>query len=337
MTRQRRYWLEKVEVQAAAIAGLLAVQALCWPAVKGTDPGAAVAFLATRQFGGLAVFAAALLVATALCAAVTAAGRPSGALTTALIAMGAVSLDSGQIRTLLWRHMSAPADVFRGLLGETVVLAGVVLLCDLLAGAVRGMLHRIAPGWAWRDPIAELPPEQRRSSGKAGLSSAASLPGASEAFLWSLIRRALGGADKRPSSQRPARREALANAGSALAISAFLSAALLATFLRSPARMQIVFALFASFALAVFIAHQISPTPYAALAWLLPLAVGVACYALAAAGAVSQPPQGWIATPLYARPLPIDWLSAGSGGAMFGYWLSSRFHENRYFESREEV
>ena len=40
--------------------------------------------------------------------------------------------------------------------------------------------------------------------------------------------------------------------------------------------------------------------------------------------------------PLYARALPLDWLTAGSAGALLGYWLSARVHELKLLEKLQE-
>jgi len=57
--------------------------------------------------------------------------------------------------------------------------------------------------------------------------------------------------------------------------------------------------------------------------WISPLAVGILGYALAAAGQdgslATGSPQGFFAG--LARPLPLDYASAGTAGAIIGYWM----------------
>ena len=58
-------------------------------------------------------------------------------------------------------------------------------------------------------------------------------------------------------------------------------------------------------------------------------------YTLAAAAAGSQP-DAWARVNDYSRALPVDWLTAGSGGAVLGYWISERLHEMKYIERHQE-
>ena len=111
---------------------------------------------------------------------------------------------------------------------------------------------------------------------------------------------------------------------------------MIACLLRSADRGQIIFALFASFFVASLAGHYACPTRYGSLAVLLPLAFGVATYLLAGAAGVGGPPQGWIDVGLYARALPVDWLTAGSGGAILGCWTSQRMHEAKQLDRQEE-
>ena len=40
---------------------------------------------------------------------------------------------------------------------------------------------------------------------------------------------------------------------------------------------------------------------------------------------------------MYARVLPIDWLTFGIGGGLLGHWLSSRMHEAKHIEEKEAL
>ena len=116
-----------------------------------------------------------------------------------------------------------------------------------------------------------------------------------------------------------------------------IAAALLLTLLRSADRGQVIFALLASFFLATLIAHQVFPNNRGALAWVLPVVLAVASYALGSASALGKPPQGWIEVSYYAQVLPIDWLTAGAGGAMAGYWVSLRIFEAQRIDRLEQA
>lgn len=77
--------------------------------------------------------------------------------------------------------------------------------------------------------------------------------------------------------------------------------------------------------LASLVAHQFVPTRPGAWYWSSPIVVGIIGYVGAYFGTPSvQPgdPQGFFA-PL-ARPLPIDYASAGVAGALVGYWMRRR-------------
>jgi hypothetical protein len=105
--------------------------------------------------------------------------------------------------------------------------------------------------------------------------------------------------------------------------------------LRTDDRMQILFALGASFAAGTLIASQLFPTPYGVAAWGTPVVAAVFFYLVSAFAAVPQTPAGWIVLPQHAMPLPVDWLSGG-GGAVLGYWISCRLHELRLLEHDEK-
>jgi hypothetical protein len=77
--------------------------------------------------------------------------------------------------------------------------------------------------------------------------------------------------------------------------------------------------------LASLVAHQFVPTRPGAWYWSSPILVGVIGYVGSYFGTPSvQPgdPQGFFA-PL-ARPLPVDYASAGVAGALLGYWMRRR-------------
>ena len=77
--------------------------------------------------------------------------------------------------------------------------------------------------------------------------------------------------------------------------------------------------------LASLVAHQFVPTRPGAWYWSSPILVGIVGYVGSYLGTPSvQPgdPQGFFA-PL-ARPLPVDYASAGVAGALLGYWMRRR-------------
>jgi len=336
MDRQRRHWLEKFQVQLAAAAGLAAVYLLLAPLLSGRDSDDPIAFLATGGYGRLAGFAVVVWALAAAAGVITITGRPEGALAATLIGAGGMSLRSGQMRRLLWDYMDSAATLERQMIVEVLILTGVLIVAALIVGLVRSAVRRARPGWLWACPLAELSRAERR---KLRLLPAVG-PEASSGVLAAgplrpvLMLPRLAGASA--GSKRRAGREMLARLASFAGLAALIAVLLLVALMQSAQRGQIIFALMASFFVAVLVGYQLFPTPLASLSWLLPMIVAVGCYALAAAAGMGKPPQGWIQLGTYARALPIDWLSAGAGGAMLGYWVSARAIERKYFEKVTE-
>jgi hypothetical protein len=80
--------------------------------------------------------------------------------------------------------------------------------------------------------------------------------------------------------------------------------------------------------------YPISPSPWL---WVGPMIVGVAGYAIAYF-ATPAGEDAWRTGQLthglapLARPIPLDYASAGPAGAILGYWMSRRWHRQRLAE-----
>jgi hypothetical protein len=93
---------------------------------------------------------------------------------------------------------------------------------------------------------------------------------------------------------------------------------------------------FAGAALAHFL-YPVSPSPWL---WVGPLLVGLVGYVTAY---MKLDPSdvtwrtGQLHFPLAAlvRPLPVDYLTAGTAGAVLGYWVSRKWHQQQVDESAE--
>jgi hypothetical protein len=120
------------------------------------------------------------------------------------------------------------------------------------------------------------------------------------------------------------------------ALGLIVSVILLRVLLQSSDRGQIIFALAASSAIGVLIAHQVFPARHGIAAWGVPVLTAAAFYLMSAFARVAPTPVGWAGVRLDGMPLPIDWLSAGGGGAVLGYWISCRLHELRALEREEK-
>jgi hypothetical protein len=97
-------------------------------------------------------------------------------------------------------------------------------------------------------------------------------------------------------------------------------------------RGQVLFAVLASFVIAGMLGHHLFPTRLAVATWAMPIATALLFYGLAMAS-VSQ---ASVPRPQF-QVLPLDWLTAGCGGALLGTWLSERMRETRIFETVEKL
>jgi hypothetical protein len=96
---------------------------------------------------------------------------------------------------------------------------------------------------------------------------------------------------------------------------------------------QVIATVFASGMLATMAAHQFVPMRPGAWFWMSPLLVGMLGYVSSYFGTPSidlGEPGGYLA-PL-ARPLPIDYATAGVAGSLIGYWISRRWHAAKLAE-----
>jgi hypothetical protein len=97
---------------------------------------------------------------------------------------------------------------------------------------------------------------------------------------------------------------------------------------QSEAKNQVLASLAIASVVGSMVAYGSFPTRPSVWYWVGPLIAGLLGYLMAAAGEVSQlgigTPQGLFA-PL-ARPLPVDYASIGTAGAILGFWIT---HKNR--------
>jgi hypothetical protein len=300
MTPRQSHWLEKLTVQVAVVASLAAGYFLLFPLVRPADTQVAVAFLATAGLERTAAFIGGVLVLAAACGLVTAPSRPSGTILVIAVGAGAVALRSPAFRTLLWLRQDHLAGLFGLLIVETLLLAAVLGAAVLVSGWVRAVIARLMPQLAWH------PTEPKGSS--AASPRTGRLAGLGP---WG---------------------RSLTSAGLAL----LLGLAALEVLLQSSRRGQVLFALLASFAVAVWLAQRLLPAPHAIAYLLAPLAAAVVFYALASVNPYGPRPDAWDTVLVQARVLPLDWLTAGCAGAMLGCWIGQRMDEARLLDQLEE-
>lgn len=285
MLSSRHHWVEKVQVGLATALSLAVMYYLVWPTLRPWDPDGAVVFLPTNAYGRLAIFAGTVWAMAAICALLTLRARPEGALLATLVGAGAVSLHSGNARLLLMRYEHHLGDLLWPLTLELVALAGVLAGAVLVIHVVRLAMRKISPTWVRSD----APPAKADSPSPAGAS-----------FLERLI-------------------TSLAAGGLTLLLGLLLGSVMFF----SADRGQILFALAASFFLASAAANYFFPSTLSAPCWLAPILLGVAMYLKQyAVGGLDT--LNWTQVDLWVHALPVDWLTAGCGGAVGGYWLSRR-------------
>lgn len=302
MNHPQRHWLEKLVLQLTTAAAMVVAYYLVYPSVRLHDSQLAIAFLPTDSFRQVGVFAISAIVLAVACGLMTLSTRAEGAIVAALLAAGGVSLRSPAFETLLWRQGDDFGHLFVALIGEVLFLAAVVAAMVLVATMIRRTVERVRPTWLWQSPVPRVP------------SQAASRP-------------------NRPEDRRSAVGKVVVSTGLAVVAGVVL----LLVLMQSARRGQVLFSLLVSFMLAVMFAQRIMPSPFRLAFLAAPLIAAVFLYALASVASVGQDVQDWINVPIYARVLPIDWFSAGCGGAMLGCWFSERANEARYFEGMENT
>jgi len=339
MDHQRLHWLEKFQVQIAAAVGLAVVYFAVWPTFRPWDPELPLTFLPEGDYGSMVLFAVVVWVLSGAAAAITVTGRPEGALFVTLVGTAGLSLNSSRIRSLLMLREDDLSGLFASLAMEVVLLAVVIMVAAIIIGVVRSAIFAVRPGWLWKDPLADLGEEKRRKAGDAGVDKAIWIGNPVAASPMNVLRRLFrrpGAEGGRTGAEKGARSDMLLRSASCLALGIVVAALLLLLLMRSPRRGQILFALFVSFFLAGLLAHQMRPTPYGVLALVMPVVLGLAFYALAGTTAMSGEPLAWTRVQNYARALPIDWATAGAGGAVMGFWVSMRIHTAKHLHEKEE-
>ncbi len=293
MSHHRRHLLEKVQVQITAAAALAAVYFLIAPALRPWEPGGATAFVPMGDYGRLAVFAAAVWAISAGCALLTLSARPEGALLAMLVAVAGFSFRSGSARTLLWRWEGNFTRLFALLLAEVLVLAVVAIGAMIIIALLRAGMRRVLPNLVRKEPAPAAKSDDERD-GKTRVTQAA---------------------------------------GAVIMELAIAMLLLVITF-RSFDRGQIAFALAASFFLSALAAHQTFPIRTVVPLWFGPILMAAFVFALGWIGTSAGDGPAWQLALMSARnlplraALPIDWLALGSGGAVAGFWISSRMHEH---------
>jgi hypothetical protein len=322
---------ELLQIQIVTVLALAATYFLLWPMLRPADPQGPLALLAGGNAPGILAVLLVMAVLAALAAAVTVHSRPVGSITAALLGTGGLCLASPPLHALLWTRQGEFSGMFTGFIFELLALSvGVIVVC-LVVGLIRQGIAGINPRWVWADPLARTPkPDGDGDWSAPGLAATVMDPVGS--LLEMVGRRGSVAYGK----NRAAMDEVKALAA-CLLLSAVAATVLYMVLVQSRERGQVLFALLASFTVGVLIAHQASPTSLAGPLLAMPVVLGVVIYLLgmfASAGSAGAH-DAWLRVPPYAHALPLDWITAGCGGAGLGFWISSRIHELRHMEKRE--
>lgn len=334
MNQRTLHLLEKLQIQLATIIAGVVVYVAAWPAVRPWDVEGPLAFIASGNALGMVWLALIVWVVAAIVAAVTFSARPEGTLVAVLLACGALSIRSAQVRSLLWRRSDQVAGTYAAMILETFLMAAVLVGAVAIVSLVRTAFAAARPRWLWQDPLQRLgvregtEPRGHRACWlrETGL-------------LLGILPRSSGlpveqtGRDGRFTPQKAAL--SLPRAAASLASAGAVALIMFWILLQSAERGQILFAVLTSVALGALVAHQMLPSSHSMLVWTIPFIVGIFVYGLCSGMSLGDSPRAWTAVPLRARVLPIDWLTAGGGGAFLGCWLSARIHEMRFIEKHE--
>ena len=344
MIHERHHWLEKVQVQLAGAAALAVTFFVIGPMHGWWDPQWPATFLSTGSLLGLLQFAVVVWVLGAVCAAVTLSSRPEGALFATLVGAAGISMHSAPIRVLLWSREDSISMVFVQLAIELLAMIVILIVAIHIICRVRAAMAKVFPKMMWKGRILGTLDADGNPSHEP---ERAMRPGDSPSWLlWFISPIGVPFLDQMRMSdsmsmvsaaqQARSRKAALLCTLYCLATTVLYSSILLMLLMRSPSRGQIIFALFASFLLATLIAHQQFATQFSVVSWGSALITGVVFYVLAIASSGQTGTNVWVSVQMFARALPVDWMTAGGAGGVLGYWISERIHELKHIERSEE-
>ena len=335
MTHRRFYWLEKLQVQLSTAAAMLAVYFLVWPLLRPADPEMPLTFLVGDHVAALGTFALLAVVLAVVVGLLTVTARPEGALMAVVLGLAAAALRSGDFSALLRLEQDRTSSLFVTMILETLLLAAIVLAAAVIVALVRRSVAKLWPRAAFHSPLEGVLPNADLARPQF-LTIALTAGGGIEGYLVaSKVSKTPPKADAK--AVKAAAPAALLTRGAyCFGLALAVAGILLMLLLRSDSRGQVIFAIIVAFAAAMLIAHQLFPGPFVLAAFLLPLVAAVVFYVLGSTANVGSGPQDWTAVPVYCRALPVDWMTFGTGGAMLGYWVSSRIYDMRHLEAAQK-
>jgi len=343
MTPRTFHSVEKIQIRLAAILAAVAAYYVIWGLVRPADPGGPMVFLPTGSYAAVALLCGAMCVLAAACGVVTISARPHGAILAMAFGAGGLSLHSEPIRSLLWERQGELRPLYWQMAGEVVLLTAVLVVAVLALVVGRALAAAILPKLVWQDPLAELSDEEREAYNRAveaGRKEAGDRSAA--ARLAHVVLMPLSGLFVLffPGTDMPklAQRETATKRALCFLVTFVIGVAAVMLLMKSSQRGQLLFAVLAGCFLGTWLGQMAVPIRSSIVSLALPIVMAVGFYVLAALSNVqaTDPDAAWMGVSLYARVLPIDWVSAGLGGSMLGHWVSLRMREMKFLEQQEQ-
>lgn len=340
MTIKKSLTWEKTQMLLATGGLLVCVYGCIAPFFQPVfDPLSPIALLPGASHSALFLAIALLLGLVALAGVLTTRVRPVGALAAGLIAMGGLSLRSPGARPLFVANAGPLQNVFVQMALLLGIFALFLMVAEWVLGTIRRLLARVAKPWAWRNPLTDLTPEMHAALRETHVSFRdvflhdAELSWETALYGKGLLRCLLALLRRGDAEDTRPDQPTLQRVGGFLAVAMGAGVVVLFILSRSTQRGQLLFALVAAFFLSVRIAYHLFPIRAMFLAWLSPMVVGGGVYLLAAVGGFSAASDSLKHMPPIYHLLPIDWLTAGAGGALLGFWTGQRASDVTAFET----
>ncbi len=321
---QKYHLFEKIQVQVLTVALGLVVFFGIWPLMAPRDSLAPMILLSGGSLGAPLSLLTAVAVLSLLAGAVTVHQRPVGGLMVSILSLLALSFRSEKINVLLFRYEQHPGSAYPVLMGELLLLLVAAGVGVIAAGIGRSLVAGSKPAWRWqprhlRKDEANFQADQRSPLGLAAP-----------------VRKAAGSLmDKSDPAAGNAAKLQFVQAGRAILVCFLVANAILLLLCRSDERGQLLFAVGGAFLIASLAANLVAPSRLVVLLLPLPILSGLFYYGYAMATA-GQGLQAWANIWLPARILPIDWLSAGVGGVLTGYWIACRIREAKFAQDSQD-
>ncbi len=336
MNARRIFFLEKLQVVLTAVAALGLVYWIIQLWFVPSDPLGPIVFLPDGSFGKLLFLGVILWGLAGVAGLTTTFSRPEGAVATALIALGGLSLRSHPMRPLMWSKNGSMSGMFIQMIIE-VLLMGVMLgIAVVIIIYLRRLTARRFPRLMWCDRMGSLTADQIQTleTVNSKFNSSWFLKDPVMGYLLKRVDRKSSDAkgQKPDKSARIAQREQLQRAIGCLIAGIAIGLLLLSLLLRSTTRGQVLFALFAAFMLSEIIAQQLYPTRSLLIACVTPFVAAILVYAAGAYAGTDSGGDFWAVLAPQFQALPIDWLTTATGGSVLGLWTSDRMREIRISE-----